>query len=113
VELHHVLAEPLRHRNDDLRGLRSLLVRLGQQFLIALVARLGFRLAGARRGGDPLLLARERLLVGRLLAAFLLEPLLLLPEPGRVVALAGNAAAAVELEYPAGAVVEEIAVVGD
>ena len=48
-----------------------------------------------------------------LLAAFLLQPLLLLRQPGRVVALVGNAAAAVELEDPAGDVVEEVAVVGD
>ena len=48
-----------------------------------------------------------------LLAAFLRQALLLLLEPGRVVALVGNAAAAVELEDPAGDVVEEVAVVGD
>ena len=83
------------------------------KLLVALVARLGFRLPGARRGGDPFLLARERALVRLLLAAFLLEPLLLLLQPGRVIALVGNAAAAVELENPAGDVVEEIAVVGD
>ena len=46
-------------------------------------------------------------------AAFLLEPLLLLLQPGRIVALVGNALAAVEFENPAGDVVEEVAVVGD
>ena len=49
----------------------------------------------------------------RLLAALLLEPFLLLRQPGGIIALVGNAAAAVELEDPAGDVVEEIAVVGD
>ena len=48
-----------------------------------------------------------------LLAAFLGEPFLLLREPGRVIALVGNAAAAIELEDPAGDVVEKVAVVGD
>ena len=37
----------------------------------------------------------------------------LLLEPGRIVALVGNAVAAIELEDPAGDVVEEVAVVGD
>ena len=46
-------------------------------------------------------------------AALLFEPLLLLNEPRRIVALVGNAAAAIELENPAGDVIEEIAVVGD
>ncbi len=92
---------------------RLLVVRLLEQVLVALIARLGFRLPRARRGCDPLLLAGERALVRRLLAAFLLQPLLLLHQPGRVVALVGDAAAAVELEDPAGDVVEEVAVVGD
>ena len=46
------------------------------------------------------------------LAAFLLEPLLLLHQPGRVIALVGNAPAAIELEDPARNVVEEVAIVG-
>ena len=86
---------------------------LREQVLVALVARLGFGLPRPRRGRDPFLLARERALARLFLAAFLLQPLLLLHEPGRIVALVGNAAAAVELEDPAGDVVEEVAVVGD
>ena len=113
LEVDDVLAEPLGDRNDDLRGLRLLLAGLAQQLLIALVARLGFRLPGARRRRDPFLLARQRALMRLVLAAFLLEPLLLLHQPRRVVALVGNAAAAVELEDPAGDVVEKVAVVGD
>src|SRR6185295_19057717 len=82
-------------------------------FLIALVARLGFGLARLRRGGDPLLLACQRALMRGLLASFLLEALLLLRQPGGVVALIGNAFAAVEFENPARDVVEEVAVMGD
>ena len=53
-------------------------------------------------------------LLARLVLAGLLEQALgLLLEPGGVVALVGDAAAAVELEDPAGDVVEEVAVVGD
>ena len=53
---------------------------------------------------------RWRLRFGLLLD---LEALLLLLEPGRVVAFPGNARAAIELEDPAGDVVEEVAIVGD
>ena len=111
-EIDDVLAEPLGDRNDDLRGLGLLLARLLQQILIALVARLGLGLARLGRGRDPFLLAGERLLMRGVLAAFLLEALLLLHQPGRIIALVGNALAAVELENPARHVVEEVAVVG-
>ena len=113
LEIDHVLAEPLGDGNGDLRGLGLLLARELQQILVALVARLGLGLARLRRGRDPLLLAGQRLLMRGVLAAFLLEPLLLLHQPGRIVALVGNALAAVELENPARDVVEEVAVMGD
>ncbi len=84
-----------------------------KQLFVALVARLRFRLPRPGRRGNPFLLALERALVRGLLAALLLQPLLLLHQPGRIVALVGNALAAVELEDPAGDIVEEVAVVGD
>ena len=62
---------------------------------------------------DPLELALERALPGRLLLLLEREARLLLLEPRRVVALPGNAGAAVELEDPTCDVVEEVAVVGD
>ena len=60
----------------------------------------------------PLELAAEGLLAGGLALLLLLQPSALLLEPGRVVALPRDAPAAVELEDPAGHVVEEVAVVG-
>src|SRR5262249_57516543 len=84
VEIDDVLAQPLRHRDDDLRGLGGLFRRLLHQLLVALIARLRFGLAGARAGGDPFALARERALARLLLAALLPRPLLLLPQPRRV-----------------------------
>jgi len=51
--------------------------------------------------------------MGCVLAAFLRQTLLLLRQPGGVIALIGNAAATVELENPSGDVVEEVAVMGD
>ncbi len=81
LELDDVLAEPLGDRDDDLRGGRPLFRCLGKKVFVALITRLGLRLAGARARRDPLLLAGERLLAGFLLAALLLEALLLLAEP--------------------------------
>src|SRR5206468_7192286 len=97
-----VVAEPLVDRDDDLRGGVDLVVLLGDQLLVARDARLGLGLAGLRRGGDPLLLTGDRALADHVLAALLLQALLLLHQPGRVVALVGDALAAIELEYPAG-----------
>jgi hypothetical protein len=107
------LAEPLRHRDDDLGGLRAAVGGFLQQFLVALIARLGFCLPGARARRNPFALAIERAPVGLVLAALLHEPFLLLLEPGGVIALVGNAAPAVELEDPAGHMIEEVAIMGD
>src|SRR5262249_59934989 len=81
LEVADVLPEPLRHRDDDLRALGGVLRSLLHQVLVALIARLGFGLPRAGGGRDPFPLARERALARGFLAAFLLEPLLLLREP--------------------------------
>src|SRR5271165_6523070 len=101
-----VLAEPLGHGNDDLRGGRRLLGLLLDEFVVSGEAGLG-------GGRYPLALLGKSPLARYVLPALLLEALLLLFEPGRIIALIRNAAAAIELEYPAGHVVEEVAVVGD
>ena len=67
---------------------------------------------GPGRHPDPLQLAGELLAAGALLLLLEGQPGLLLLQPGRVVALPGDALAAVELEDPLGHVVEEVAVVG-
>src|SRR5690606_6613450 len=97
-----ILSESLGHRNDDLRRRGLLLRRLRKQFLVALVTRLGFGLAGLGRRRNPFLFGRERALPRFLLAAFLFQALLLLAKPRGVIALIGNALAAIELEDPAG-----------
>src|SRR6202035_3000235 len=76
IDIDDVLPETLGHRNRDLRGLGLLLAGLLQQFLVALVARLGFGLAPLRRGRDPFLFALQRALMGDVLAAFLGQALL-------------------------------------
>ena len=55
----------------------------------------------------------HRLLARGLGCFFLLQALLLLLQPGTVVAFPRNAVAAVEFENPFGRVVEEVAIVGD
>ena len=92
---------------------RDLLLRARQHLLISLDACAVLCLARARRGGDPLLLGRERTLAGAFLLLLLRQALALLLQPGRVVALERIAAAALDLQDPAGDVVEEVAVVGD
>src|SRR5208337_3842204 len=109
LEVDDVLPEPLGHGNDDLRGRRRLLVALLDELVIGLDARLRLRLTGFWRSRDPLAFLGQRPLARGVLAALLLEALLLLLEPRRVVALVGDAAAAVELENPARHVVEEVA----
>jgi hypothetical protein len=113
LEIDHVLAEALGHGNRDLGGLGLLLAGLLQQILIALITRLGFGLARLRRGRDPFLLALQSSLMRDVLAALLRKALLLLRQPRGVIALVGDALAAVELENPGRDVVEEIAVMGD
>ena len=93
--------------------MRGLLCRLLHEIFIALVAGLRLRLPRARGRRDPFTLAREGALVRRLFTTLLLQPLLLLLEPGRIIALIGDAAAAVELENPPSDVVEEVAVMGN
>ena len=97
----------------DLRGVDLTVVVLGKHLFIGADPGLGLGLARLWRGAHPVQLARQRLDAGVLGLAFLLEPLLLLLQPSGVIALVGNASAAVELENPARNLVEEIAVVGD
>ena len=112
-EVDNGLPQPLRDRNNDLRALRGLLRRLLHEIFIALIAGLRLRLPRARGRRDPFTLAREGALVRRLFTTLLLQPLLLLLEPGRIIALIGDAAAAVELENLPSDVVEEVAVMGN
>ena len=86
---------------------------LRQQRLVAGDPRLRARAAALGVGADPFELGGDRALASELGAIGLREALLLLLEPARVVAAVGDSPAAVELEDPAGDVVQEIAVVGD
>ena len=112
--LDHEVAEPRAGRDRDLQLVLALLGRFGfgDELVVRVDARLALGLARTRREAHPFELAGERA-PPRLVDLLLLrEPLLLLLEPARVVALPRDAVAAVELEDPARDVVEEVAVVG-
>jgi hypothetical protein len=113
--LDHHAAEARARRDDDLRRLVLLfgLLGLAHQIVIGGDPRLGLGLAGPGGGGDPLPFRRNGAQPRFLLAAFLLQALLLLLQPGGIVALVGNAAAAVQFQDPARHIVQEVAVVGD
>ena len=86
---------------------------LVEEALVGRDARLRLRLTGLRARPHPLELALQRAPAGGRLLLLGGEARLLLLEPRRVVALEGDPAAAIELEDPAGHVVEEVAVVRD
>src|SRR6185436_7668497 len=86
TRLNDDVAEPWTWRDVDLDALDLLARVLGQQLLVRVQSRLALGLAGARRHANPLQLALQgplafgfRLLLER-------QSLLLLLEPGRVVA---------------------------
>src|SRR6185503_16928155 len=107
------VSEPRSRRDVDLDVLELLPALLGEHLLVRLQSRLALRLARARGEPHPLQLALERLLPRALRLLLLLEPIALLLEPARVVALPRDAFTAVQLEDPAGDVVEEVAIVRD
>ena len=113
--LDHQVAEAGAGGDVDLVRIAPLVVLavLGEQLLVGGQAGLALGLAGARAHPHPLELALQGALARRLGLLLEGQPLLLLLQPGGVVPLPGDALAAVELEDPAGHVVEEVAVVGD
>ncbi len=113
MELDDLVAETRPRRNVDLVGLVALLDLAGLQFLEAVEASLALGLAPLGVGSHPLELVLDGLLAGGFLLGFLGEAFFLGFQPLGIVALEGNAFAAVQLQDPAGHVVEKVAVVGD
>jgi hypothetical protein len=106
------VAQPRPRRDMDLDRVELDGGVLGQQLLVCGDAGAALGVPGAGCHAHPLELALEGAAAGRLLLLLDGQPGLLLLEPRRVVALERDAVAAVELEDPAGHVVEEVAVVG-
>ena len=114
VRLEDDVAEPRTRRDVDLGGVDlAHPVGLGRHLLVAGQTRPALGLAGLGVGAHPLELALEHLGPLGVLLALDLEAVLLGLQVGRVVALVGVGLAPVELEDPAGHVVEEVPVVGD
>ena len=107
------VAEPRAGGDVDLDRVDPLRLVLREQLLVGGEARLRLRVARRRAHAHPLELALQRAAARGVLLLLDPEPRLLLLEPRRVVALERDALAAVELEDPAGDVVEEVAVVRD
>src|SRR5438552_14900047 len=107
------VAEARTGRDRDLELALAKLRVFREKAFVRLDARLALRLTRARGCADPLELARERPLASRLLLFLVGEAFAFLLEPRAVVALVRDARTLVELEDPAGHVVEEITVVRD
>src|SRR5450830_59044 len=111
---HDDVAEARARRDVDLVRLAPRLdSTLRDELLVRLEARLALRLPRAWRHAHPFQLALERPLARALGLLLDFEPGLLLLEPRGVVAFPGDSGPAIELENPAGDVVEEVAVVRD
>src|SRR5215831_7839498 len=92
------VAQPRSGRDNDLSGVGRLLAGLREQRLVCGDARLALGLAGTRRLANPFELVLQGPLAGGLLLLLERQPLLLLLQPGGVVALPRDPLAAVELE---------------
>ena len=114
ARLDHLVAQARPGRDGQLDLVGAPLGRLGfgDQVVVGGDAGLALALTGPGRHADPLELALERGLAGAVGLLLRRQAGLLLLEPRGVVALPGDAGATVELEDPAGHVVEEVAVVG-
>ena len=111
--LDHEVAEARAGRDVDLDLVESHILLVGEELFVGAESRLRLGVARPRAHPHPFELAGEGAAACRFLLLLHGQTSLFLLEPGRVVPLEGNAAAAVELEDPAGDIVEEIAVVGD
>ena len=111
--LDHHVAQPRPRRDDDLGRVERPALALGQQLLIGPEPRPALGLPGARALADPFELALQHLAPRALLLLLQREAALLLLQPGGVIALERDAAPAVQLQDPAGDIVEEVAVMGD
>ena len=113
IHLQHFITEPRAIRNKYLEVLLLLFDVFVEESVVG--GQTGFALSMTGLGGHahPLQLALQCFAALALLLLLHGQAGGLLLEPGAVVALPGNALAAVEFEDPARHVVEEVAVVGD
>ena len=113
MEVDDLVAQARASRDVDLVGLAALLEFLRLHFLEALQTRLGLGLTRLGALPYPFQFSLHGLGVRGLGLGFLSQAVGLGFQPAGVVALVGDAMAAVEFENPAGDVVEEVTVVGN
>ena len=99
-------------RDVDLQFLCLGVSFLGEEVLVGADPGLRLRMAPLRRHPDPLQFPLEGLLPLAFRFFLLMEAVPFLLQPGGVVALPGDALAAVQLQNPAGDVVQEVTVMG-
>src|SRR5581483_8701402 len=107
------VAEARSRRNINLQILDPPLLLLIHQLFVAIEPRLALGLARLGRHANPFQFALQRLPPLGFGLFFLLQSHLLLLQPRRVVALERNPVAAIQLQDPAGHVVEKVPVVRD
>ena len=112
-DLDDLAAEALGHLDEDFRLARDIFLLRGDELVELGDTRLRLGLAGLGALPDPFELVPDRRLAAAFLALLLLEPLGLLLEVGRVIALVREVFPAIDFEDPADHIVEEVAVVGD
>ena len=109
---HDDVAEARAGRDVDLDRVEPFRLLLGEELLVGGESRLRLGMARRRAHPHPLELALERPPPGGVPLLLDCQPRFLLLEPRGVVALEREALPAVELEDPAGHVVEEVPIVG-
>ena len=101
----------MRSRRDvNLQIVGQPLGLMANHGLVGVDARLGLGAAALGRHADPFQLALQGLLAVGLLLALLGQPVLLLVQPGRIIALPGDAPAPVQFQNPPRHVVQKIAI---
>src|SRR5450830_1350088 len=113
LELDDFIAQTLGHGNEDFLGFVALLVFVFGQLVKARQTRLALGLTALGVLPHPFEFLGDGLLTRRFARLFLLQTGLLLFQPGAVIALPGNAVAAVQFQNPLGRIVEEVAIMGN
>ena len=107
------ITEPRAGRDIQFLGLAALLVFLRGQFLEARQARLALGVSSLGRGAHPFQFGLDGALPRDFLLLLHRQALVLLLQPGGVIAFPGYAVAAIQFQNPAGDVVEKIAIMRD
>ena len=113
LSLDHLATQALGDLNQNLRATRATVSLFFDKLIERADTRLRFGLPSLGRLANPFQLLLDCLLPTFLFAVLLAHALCLGFEPRRIIAFERNAAPAIELEYPADDVIEEVTVMRD